>query len=538
VIRQLGTAYLDELFAAAGEYQSADSNAETCDFILRHVFKIALETIDNETELLKMLLSQHYRERKYPDLIEDYLVEYLDKMPIFKQLPVAELVHSAAFFYQYLQENWVGYLERLKDAAARESGISGYYGLAVEPFADPDIWRLMDNLFAEGKLQAVNGYSPKYIPQWAYPGIVIDPLEDAKKRVDKVCRNIRERIQGSLDYHGWMQLATLWGGVHEQVFNAGLERDRTVAAEITELEKAIDVNFQGWMLAKFGGLKNLPYLPEPVMVHHIPHYLANKHQGKTALLVLDGMSWVQWAQLRSYLGKKLNCEFEEKSVFAWVPTITSVSRQAIFTGEVPSSFAGSIETTAKEPGAWKLFWENHGVIAAYTTYQKGLGKTHYSGWESLWKSTTKITGLVIDILDQFGHHGLQGQSGVYREIDLWLQNGYLEALLQDLQQQGFAIYLTSDHGNKESHGIGAIAQGVLAETRGERVRIYSDRKLRDQTVRDYNLINWPGDGLPENIFALLAPGNTAFVTQDEVVISHGGISMEETLVPFVQLNWR
>jgi hypothetical protein len=538
VIRQLGTVYLDELFAVAGDYQSAESNAETCDFILRRIFKIAVETIDNEAELLKLLLSKHYQEQNYPDLLEDYLIEQLSKVSVFKKLPIAELVSSAVFFYHYLQEKWVDYLEKLKNTALRETGTDDFYGTTNEPFEDMDVWRLMDNLFAEGKLQALKGYSPKYIPKWAYPGIVIDPAEDAKKRVDKLCRNIRERLQSSPDYRGWMQMAALWGGVYEQFLKFSLDREQTVITEISGLDKEIDTAFQSWVLAKFGGLKNLPYLPEPVLVHHIPHYLSSKHQGKTALLVLDGMSWVQWAQIRSYLGNKLNCEFEEKSVFAWVPTITSISRQAIFTGEVPSYFADSIDTTTKEPNAWKLFWENHGVIAAYTTYHKGLGRMPYFGWENFWRSTTKITGLVIDILDQFGHHGLQGQSGVYREIDLWLQNGYLEALLHDLRQQGFTIYLTSDHGNKESEGIGTIVQGVLAETRGERVRIYSDRKLRDQTVRDYNLINWPGDGLPENIAVLLAPGNTAFVAKDEVVISHGGISMEETLVPFVQIHWR
>lgn len=537
VVRQLGTEYLDQLLAAGGEYHAAASNDETCDFILRRIFKVAVETTVSEADLLKLLLSKHYQNQSYPELVESYLIGRLSGLKTLQQMPVADLVRSATHFYQYLQEKWIAYLDKCQMRPSWEDG-RGEYGMAGEPFENPDVWCLMDNLFGEGKLQPVAGYSPKYIPQWAYPGIVIDPKEDARKRVAKNCKKLRESLQNAPDWRGWMQLAALWGSVNEQVLTFGLERETQVQAEIGALEKELDAQFQPWMVEKFGSLTNLPYLPQPVMVHHIPHYLASQHQAKTALVVLDGMSWMQWTQIRRYLVQKSNWEFEETAAFAWVPTLTTFSRQAIFSGEIPAYFANSIDTTAKEPGAWKLFWENHGVVAPYTVYQKGLGKNPYAGWETLWKSTTKVTGLVIDLLDLLGHYGIQGHPGVYREIDLWLQNGFLEALLCDLQHQGFTVYLTSDHGNKESRGMGKISQGILAEMRGERVRIYGDFELRDQTAREYHLLSWPGEGLPDNMFALVAPGNLALVDQDELIISHGGISMEETLVPFVRVHWR
>lgn len=540
VIRQLGTVELDELYAKAGEFQVAASNADTCDLILRKVFKIALDTVNSEVELLKLLLSKHYQTRVYPTLVEEYLIEQLGKKKALKEYPLANLIRSKEFFYQFLQQKWEDYLdEKKKTFEARENGVEGKYGTTQSnSLEDQDVRRLMDNLFTEGKLQPVTGYSKEILPEWAYIGIVVDPAADAKQRVLKLCCNLKERLQDDWDYRGWSQLAVLWGKVTEQVLAFGLRTDESVIFEVNKIEKQLDETFQNWLFDKFGSLKNLPYLPEPVMVHHIPHNLAAKHHGKTALLVLDGMSWVQWCQIRRHLRKKMGCEFRENSVFAWVPTITSISRQAIFTGEIPVYFAKSISTTGKEESEWKLFWDNHGVINSYTSYQKGLGKDSYPGPENLWKSTTKVVGLVIDMLDQLSHASLQGRQGLFGEIELWLQNGYLEAVISDLYQQGFEIFLTSDHGNKESRGIGTISQGVLAETRGERVRIYSDQNLMDQTAKEYNLITWQGDGLPDDMHVTLAPGNEAFVKKDDIVISHGSISIEEVIVPFVQLKWR
>ena len=102
--------------------------------------------------------------------------------------------------------------------------------------------------------------------------------------------------------------------------------------------------------------------------------------------------------------------------------------------------------------------------------------------------------------------------------------------------RGFDVYLTADHGNTASTGIGRPNEGVLAETRGERVRIYRDQKLRDQAALEYSSICWPQIALPQDWFVLLAKSGEAFVREGEQVISHGGITMAEVIVPFVQIR--
>ena len=55
-----------------------------------------------------------------------------------------------------------------------------------------------------------------------------------------------------------------------------------------------------------------------------------------------------------------------------MPTLTSVSRQAIFSGLKPREFADTIESTAPEPNQWARFWQDHGLRANEVLYRKGI----------------------------------------------------------------------------------------------------------------------------------------------------------------------
>jgi hypothetical protein len=44
-------------------------------------------------------------------------------------------------------------------------------------------------------------------------------------------------------------------------------------------------------------------------------------------------------------------------------------------------------------------------------------------------------------------------------------------------------------------------------------------------------------GLPGNFLALFAGGRTAFMQQGEPAVVHGGISVEELMVPFVKIGY-
>ena len=122
-------------------------------------------------------------------------------------------------------------------------------------------------------------------------------------------------------------------------------------------------------------------------------------------------------------------------------------------------------------------------------------------------------------------------------IRRWLDTGFVERLFAFLLGDGFSIYLTADHGNVDAVGVGRPNQGVIAETRGERVRVYRSETLRaDSAAACTGTISLDIAGLPANFMPLFAGGRSAFVPDGDQVVVHGGVSVEELIVPFVKVS--
>jgi len=345
------------------------------------------------------------------------------------------------------------------------------------------------------------------------------------------------------------------------------------------LRSRIDSALTGWVVKRYASLINLPPAP-PVMLHHIPRFLARSlgddRRLRLAFLLVDGLALDQWIALREVLGElDSKLRFRENAVFAWIPTITSVSRQAAFAGKPPIYFPASIHTTDKEPGLWTQFWVDQGLTQHEVAYAKGLGDLSACGHaqaggnldevsELLSRPRLRVVGLVIDKVDRIMHGMELGAAGMHNQVRQWARQGFMRDLLGLLHDRGFQVYLASDHGNIEARGVGRPAEGAVADLRGERVRVYSDPRLRAKVkaaidshlpwrspsgqpaavqnggpaVLSLESLEWPSVGLPEDYLALIAPNRAAFVRAGEPLVGHGGISVEELLVPLVQIDRR
>lgn len=550
VIRQLGGDVLDALYDAYEEHiltplqngrDQPLTDDQTCDFILRWVYRVAPETLQDEVAVIRFFLTLHLQQRLLPEPLQEYLLRGWQKMSSLNRLPLKEWLASPAAFYRDLQTRWAAFVQEkaLKCLQVHEGTGDYHSGSMGEPFEHPEIQRLLDNLFLEGKLEPVEVESLHGLPNWARVGVRTDPQEELGRRLEQLLHALSSRLASVARHHDWYKIALLFGELkmlqltHQDVsWDRWAERIRSFAHEVNR-------RFEAWMMAHFGTLPNLPYLPQPVMVHHVPHFLAAKHRQRTALIVMDGMGVVQWFQMRLMLQEHVpQLIFDEQMVFAWVPTMTSISRQALLSGEIPLYFSDTLATTHREAARWTLFWENHGLARKYIGMLKGLGLDETTELDALLHSQKRVLALVVDVVDRLMHRAIQGEQSLYMELDLWLRRGFLADLLKRLLQSGYDVYLASDHGNLESRGSGHLREGVLAETRGERVRIYPDQRLRDEMVSTVGGIAWPGGGLPEDVHVMLAQYGQAFVPNGQLVISHGGISIEEVIVPFVRVRWR
>ena len=102
-----------------------------------------------------------------------------------------------------------------------------------------------------------------------------------------------------------------------------------------------------------------------------------------------------------------------------------------------------------------------------------------------------------------------------------------------------AIYDAPDHGNIQCEGKGRPSEGVIAETRGERVRVYPTPELRAQVAGAFPFAHeWQPVGLPADYFPLVAGGRDAFVNPGDAIVGHGGVAIEEVIVPLVKFERR
>ena len=143
------------------------------------------------------------------------------------------------------------------------------------------------------------------------------------------------------------------------------------------------------------------------------------------------------------------------------------------------------------------------------------------------------------MVDKMAHHSLLGSAGLHNQVKQWAETGYLYKLLSRLLDLQFDVWLTSDHGNTECVGKGRPAEGVIADMRGERVRVYPTEDLRSKVAEKFPFSKpWSPIGLPSDYLPLMSGGRNAFVADGESIVAHGGLSIEEVIVPLVKLERR
>ncbi len=551
VLAALDKADLDALYLAQKDLGSERfGDRSSMDFVLRHVYSIVPELLKTPADLLRMLLSLHYKGLQLPVPLGSHLVEKIERTNRFQDWPLRTIVSDREAFFAFLQERWKYYVQQksqVQISSLQENTkpfSPAYPGPAELPFEHHDVRAYLDNLFLEGLLEPVEHLQSQALSEtWVALGVRIDPEADRKKRLEKLCSALQDFLPSCDARHGgWLAFAKSWA----EFLALWLEKDSEpvpgMGDKVVSLQLELDEILTAWMQKKLGGLINLPPVP-PVMLHHIPRFLARsldkEQNGKVALLVLDGLSFDQWVCLRKVLTRNRNdLLLRENAVFAWLPTTTAISRQALFAGRPPVFFPDSIHTTNKESFLWQQFWVDQGMKEQEIAYFRGLDdKVTDELYERITSPQTKVAGLVVDKVDKIMHGMELGAAGMHNQIRPWAGQSFLENLLDLLLQTGYQVVLTSDHGNIQAAGCGRPAEGAWAVTRGERVRIFRDSALREKVVAKFpKAMAWPGTGLPDGVFPLLAPPRQAFVSESKQLVCHGGISLEEMIVPLVQIE--
>ncbi len=144
-------------------------------------------------------------------------------------------------------------------------------------------------------------------------------------------------------------------------------------------------------------------------------------------------------------------------------------------------------------------------------------------------------GVVVKAVDEMMHGSeVLGDSQFRASIRTWVNHGFLKTMVDSATAKGFEVWITADHGNLEAMPIGRPAnEGLAVESAGTRVRWYGYAGLRSQSGTEG--IVWDPPGLPDTVFPIFARGRGGYFSTGKR-ITHGGISMDEVIVPLVRVE--
>lgn len=540
VLRGLTAKDYGQVLEAVKNYRVGKLNYfDSLDFILRHIFKIAPEVIQSETDLVRLLIRKHYLGIEMPKIFEDRLIETLGVRNQFKNWEFDRLLPYRASFFTFLQKQWELYLDQKVKTRNGCNNIHSNYELVV-PFNDQDIKVFIDNLFADGILKAVK-FDGLEENEWEWIGVVTDDTSRDELRLNllisklsKVFMNTNDNF--TIDF--WEETARDLAIVNVLSSSLNAPDSMSTYKEVESLNRNIDLQFENWLQESFGKVINQPTIRYPKILHKVPDWLdlRVRKDKKVCLLVMDGMGFQQWLYLKESILTIPDVKVEERGIFAFIPTITSISRQSLFSGKLPRSFPNSLLTTSREKALWQAYWSNRGLGKNEIAYAvKVENSWDLESFKELFHSPRlRVAGFVINYIDEQMHGIKSGMSGLNAALVDWISKWQFANKIKALLDSDFEIVITADHGNQQAIGQGWANEGVKAETKGERVRLYK----HEVSDCNPNVVKWPAKkyGLPPDIYPLVSRSNHAFIQKDKLIVGHGGISLHEVVVPLAIIS--
>ena len=262
----------------------------------------------------------------------------------------------------------------------------------------------------------------------------------------------------------------------------------------------------------------------PKVVHKIMPYLSRTYRvgQKLALVVVDGLSYWQYLLLRDVLTKE-SIKTNDNICYAWLPSVTQLSRQVIFKGSAPDR--NYRQNPSNEEKLWRDYWYARNFEEWHVMYA-------YDELASIPESVERLAYVTMRMDDDM--HSAHSMMQLYRDTEDWAVN--FIAIIRKILNAGFEIVLTADHGGVPSHAWGNLQpkeKAALYETgsRGQRHLIFNNQDTMRHFIDAHanDVPNWLVHG-----DSIVWRNNYCFGTDD--CITHGGSHMMEMLVPLITIK--
>jgi len=533
-LESLDRSELDKLHDSYSDDLDYLSTRRTREFILKRIYDLDPSKRYSLSELVAWLIKLHYDRLPLRDELLDLVIEIARERGYGRLLDLSTFIRHREVFFEFLQERWPVFLKNHGNFTVSDNNEASFRhkGPNSLPFDDPAIKVYTDTMFAEGLLKPVSVDDPsKFEKSWMVIGI--DGPGSERIRFKRLLQIVSDSLpKADTTFNSWMDFAWRWAELNLVACSIPLGKDDQ--SDLNAIRTIIDSRFENWMTEEYGRLLTVSSR-WPVTVRDILNWTSKLsiENKKLALIVIDGMSLLQWLRVSDWIK---DFSFEQYAAYAMIPTITAVSRQAIFSGMLPMDLP-SLASNSAESTLWERAWLDRGFKEREISHINKPDNQLIGEVERSIGKGQPVIGIVIRELDEKAHGENIGMKALLAATETWAKESCFLDLCKLLFREGYEVVITSDHGNVEAYGMGNPSEGLIAETRGERVRIYKDRLLRGKIHLEYpHSIEWVPAGLPKDYFPLVARGRWAFTTANSVVISHGGLTLEEVIVPLIRLR--
>lgn len=383
-------------------------------------------------------------------------------------------------------------------------------------------------------------------------------------------RNIGTLLGGNLSWES--SDGESWVDVYKQLVYWELELDKSEEesmAEVLKMQKAeaneqfskyVEKHYTSWL----AGAPNAPLFSHTIFKHKV---LPELNKGAPVFLVLiDNLRFDQWKIIEPIVGEHFNIT-KEDTYCSILPTATQYARNAFFAGLSP------VEIEKRFPKLW-LNDEDQGgknlheeeflsdqlnrlgagdLKMSYTKITNhSAGKKLADNMDNLKQNDLNV--IVYNFVDMLSHartdmeviRELADDEKAYRSLTLsWFEHSPLQDIIKQIAKQKSKLVITTDHGtikvNEPSKVIGDKQMNTNLR--------YKQSKRFSYVNKDVLEVKEPSDALlPKQHVSssfIFAKEAKFFVYQNDFnyyanyyknTFQHGGISLEEMIIPFVTLS--